>query len=436
MTTPGQLFFDVRMKGFRDRAEVADVFALLDSRTARLPGEEIPLLHAAGRVLAEAIVSPVDVPGFARAAMDGFAVRAEDTIGAVAQNPLALTLIGESRPANPFAGTLATGQAVRIMTGAPLPAGADAVLMAEVAELESDGRVLARAPVSPGKNVGRIGEDVVKDCTILPAGRRLRPQDVGLLASIGVGMVLAVRRPRVAILVTGNELLPPGTMPEGYKIVDSNSPMLVALVARDGGECQPVQYLPDDYETVRDAIRDADADVILVSGGSSVGAEDHAPQAVAELGELAVHGVALRPASPAGIGFLASPGRKSGDASTHPGADARGSPRTVFLLPGNPVSCLCAYDLFAGRAVRQLGWRSRELPYRRVSLPLTAKIVSAVGRVDYVRVKVAAGLATPIAVSGASILSTTVTADGFVLVDRDREGFAPGDMVEVWIYDE
>src|SRR5207248_8998940 len=115
------------------------------------------------------------------------------------------------------------------------------------------------------------------------------------------------RRPRVAVLMTGDELLPPGSMPEGYRIVDSNSPMLAALVGRDGGECLPVRYLPDRYEAVRDAIRDADADVILVSGGSSVGREDHAPRAVAELGELAVHGVALRPASPTGVGFLAEP---------------------------------------------------------------------------------------------------------------------------------
>jgi molybdopterin molybdotransferase len=415
MSTPQPPFFDVRMKGFRDRAEVADVLALLDAGTAALPAEEVPLLQVSGRVLAEAVVSPADVPGFARAAMDGFAVRAEDTFGADARNPLALALVGESRPARPFEGTVGTGQAARIMTGAPLPAGADAVLAAEVAQLEPDGRVLAREAVSPGRHVGRVGEDVAKGRVVLPAGRRLRPQDAGLLASIGAGTVRVHRRPRVAVLVTGNELLPPGSKPEGFKIVDSNSPMLAALVARDGGECPPVRYLPDDYAAVRDAIRDADAGVILVSGGSSVGAEDHAPRAVAELGELAVHGVALRPASPTGVGFVGG--------------------RVVFLLPGNPVSCLCAYDLFAGRVVRRLGGRSWELPYRRASFPLAAKIVSAVGRVDYVRVKVEGGLATPIAVSGASILSTTVTADGFALVDRDREGHAPGEVVEVWLYD-
>src|SRR5262245_16329716 len=316
-------FFDVRMKGFRDRAEVADVLRLLDARTVPLPGESVALAAAGGRVLAAAVVSSVDIPGFVRAAMDGFAVRAADTFGADVYNPLPLIVSGESLPAKPFGGTLREGQAVRIMTGAPLPAGADAVLMAEVAELEPDGtRVLAREAVSPGRHVGRVGEDVAKGREVLPAGRRLRPQDVGLIASVGVGTVSVVRRPRVAVLVTGDEMLPPGSTPEGFRIVDSNSPMLAALVARDGGECLPVRYLADRYEAVRDAIRDATADVLLISGGSSVGKEDHAPRAVAELGELAVHGVALRPASPLGVGYLPPGG-------------------VVFLLPGNPVSCLC-----------------------------------------------------------------------------------------------
>jgi molybdopterin molybdotransferase len=408
-------FFDVRMRGFRDRSEVEDVLGILQARTARLEGENVTPGAAAGRVLAEPVMSMVDVPGFARAAMDGFAVRAEDTFGADAYNPLPLTLIGEALPARPFASEVGPGQAVRVMTGAPMPVGADAVLMAEVAQVESADRVLAREAVSPGRHVGRVGEDVAKGREVLPSDRRLRPQDLGLLASIGAGTVNVVRRPRVAILVTGDELLPPGSIPEGYRIVDSNSPMIEALVARDGGTALSVQYLPDRYEAVREAIHDARADIVLISGGSSVGKEDHAPRAVAELGELAVHGVALRPASPTGVGFI--------------------PPRTVFLLPGNPVSCLCAYDLFAGRVVRKLGGQQWDLPYRRTQLPLASKIVSAVGRVDYVRVGVAGDLVHPIAVSGASILSTTVKADGFVLVDRDREGFAPGESVEVWLYD-
>jgi molybdopterin molybdotransferase len=166
---------------------------------------------------------------------------------------------------------------------------------------------------------------------------------------------------------------------------------------------------------VRAALLGAEADVILVSGGSSVGKEDHAPRVLAELGELSVHGVALRPASPAGFGFL--------------------DDRPVFLLPGNPVSCLCAYDLFASRAVRRLGGRSTDLPYRSTVLPLLRKLTSAVGRVDYVRVLIHDGQVEPLATSGASILSSTTRADGFVLVPRDSEGQAAGEEVTVYLYD-
>jgi molybdopterin molybdotransferase len=215
--------------------------------------------------------------------------------------------------------------------------------------------------------------------------------------------------------VTGDELLPCGARPEGFKIVDSNSVMLAALVRRDGGLPSQPLLLVDGYETVKEALRSTNGDVVLVSGGSSVGLEDHAPRVLGELGELSVHGVALRPASPTGLGFIEG--------------------RPVFLLPGNPVSCLCAYDLFAARAVRSLGGRDPEMPYRRVRLPLARKIASVVGRVDYVRVLVNGGQVEPLAVSGASILSSTTRADGFVLVPADSEGYGGGEAVEVFLYD-
>jgi molybdopterin molybdotransferase len=197
--------------------------------------------------------------------------------------------------------------------------------------------------------------------------------------------------------------------------VDSNSVMLRALAERDGGITNVLPLLPDRREVVRDAMGQSTADVLLVSGGSSVGQEDHAPALLAELGELCVHGVALRPASPTGLGFIGA--------------------RPVFLLPGNPVSCLCGYDLFAGRAIRRLGGRSAEMPYRAESLPLAGKISSAVGRVDYARVRIRDGQAEPLAVSGASILRTTTQADGFVLVPRDSEGYPSGAIVTVYRYD-
>jgi molybdopterin molybdotransferase len=405
---------DVRMRGFQDRAEVEEVVRLLDERVRPLSAETVAVPHACGRVLAADVIAELAVPGFDRAAMDGYAVRADETFGAGPYNPLEWRVVGESLPGRPFAGEVSPGQAVRIMTGAPVPAGTDAVVPVEVTS-EEGGVLRVTEPVSPGRHVGRRGEDIEPGRTVLSAGRVLRPQDLGLLASLGVGEVAVIRRPRIDILITGDELLPVGSKPQGYRIVDSNSVMLAALVRRDCGVPHIASLIPDRREAVREAIHTSTAEMLLVSGGSSVGQEDHAPTVVAELGELPVHGIALRPASPTGVGFLDG--------------------RPVFLLPGNPVSCLCAYDLFAGRTIRILGGHSPNLPYLRVQMPLTAKVSSAVGRVDYVRVRVQEGRAEPLAVSGASMLSTTTVSDGFVLVPRDSEGYPAGEMVTVYLYD-
>ncbi|HLJ95905.1 MAG TPA: gephyrin-like molybdotransferase Glp [Gemmataceae bacterium] len=407
-------FFDVRMRGFRDRAEVADVVALLAARLRPLPAEEIDLHEASGRVLAEEISSPVAVPSFDRAAMDGYALRGQETFGAGPYNPLEFRIVGEALPGRPFTQPVGPAEAVRIMTGAPLPERADAVIQVEAAE-EQAGILRISEAVPPGRHVGRRGEDIELGTVVLCAGRRLRPQDVGVLASIGTAHVRVIRRPTVALMITGDELLPCGSRPEGYRIVDSNSVMLEALVRRDGGIPLDTQLIADSRPAVEAAVVSARADLLLISGGSSVGKEDHAPRVVAERGELSVHGMALRPASPAGVGFLQD--------------------RPIFLLPGNPVSCLCAYDFFAGPALRRLGGGSMDWPYRSCRLPLARKIISAVGRVDYVRVRIRDGQLEPLATSGASILSSTTRADGFVLVPRDSEGVGAGQEVQVFLYD-
>jgi molybdopterin molybdotransferase len=408
------------MRGFPSRTEVEQVLALLETRLKPLDTEEIRLHEAAGRVLTTDVVSTAAVPSFDRAAMDGYALRGQETFGADVYNPLEFLIVGESFPGRPYPGHVASGQAVRIMTGAPVPEGADAVLQAEASEEtrspEGTASVLrVMEPVPPGRHVGKRGEDIDIGTVVLRAGRVLRPQDVGLLASLGASPVAVIRQPSVALIITGNELLPAGSRPQGYQIVDSNSVMLTALVRRDRGEPQRAALIADSREAVRSALREPSADVVLVSGGSSVGLEDHAPSVLAESGELCVHGVALRPASPTGLGFLAG--------------------KPVFLLPGNPVSCLCAYDLFAGPAIRRLGGRSMSLPYRSTKLPLAHKIASAIGRVDYVRVQIREGRVEPLATSGASVLSSTTRADGFVLVPRDSEGQAAGEEVLVYLYD-
>jgi molybdopterin molybdotransferase len=415
MSEPLSSHRDVRMRGFARRATVAEALAWLDRQIRPLAETIVPLADAAGRVLASGIQSAVHVPPFARAMMDGFAVRAADTLGASPYNRLPLEVLGESLPGRAFEGRVGRSQAVRIMTGAPMPAGADAVLPAEVVQIE-ESRIWTQGEVSPQKHVGRIGEDIAAGAEVLPAGRILRPQDLGVLSSIGVGQVPVIRRPHVRIVVTGNELLPAGSSSSGdrYKIPDANGPMLSALVARDGGVPDHPGIVPDDPEAILAAMR-APADAVLVSGGSSVGQEDHAPALLLRHGQLPIHGIAMRPSSPTGIGLLDG--------------------RLVFLLPGNPVSCLTAYDFFAGRAIRVLGGRSAAWPYRRVRAPLARKIVSTIGRLEYLRVRLVDGRVEPLAIGGASILSSTTRADGFVVIPDDSEGYPPGNVVEVFLYD-
>lgn len=405
---------DVRMRGFLHRAAVEEVLRWIDEHAQRLEAETAELSEACGRILAEDVISPLDVPGFDRAAMDGYAVRAGETDGAGPYNPLPLRVIGAAWPGRPFAGRVQSGEAVQIMTGAPLPAGADAVVPAEYAE-ENSGTVSLTAAVSPGKHVGRTGEDVKKGDRLLPAGRWLRPQDVGLLASVGLREISVIRQPRVRLLITGNELILPGEPKASAQIYESNSFMLCGLVQRDGGVVESIRRLPDDRERLRSALTEPGADVILVSGGSSVGAEDHAPVLLSEAGELVFHGITMRPSSPTGIGSL---------------GEAR-----VVLLPGNPVSCLCAYDFFAGRIIRLRGGRGARWPYTARRVQLSRKISSAVGRVDYCRMACRDGQWFPLALSGASILSSTTRADGFTIVPAEWEGYPPGAEITVFLYE-
>ena len=405
---------DVRMRGFSRRAKVDDAWQWIARHTTPLAAQTVPIDVAAGRVLAREVIATLDVPAFDRAAMDGYAVRGEETTGASDYNPLAFSVVGSALPGRAFEGTVGPGQAVRIMTGAPMPDGADAVVPAEYVRDTPQGIETSLA-FGPGKHVGRVGEDIARGAVVLAALRRLRPQDVGVLASLGTAEVDVVRQPRVRIVVTGNEVVAPGAPKGLHDIYDANSAMLRGLVARDGGVLQAHVRTGDDASTIQDAITAAGADVVLVSGGSSVGTEDHAPRLLAQAGELAIHGVAMRPSSPAGCGRI--------------------GPTLVFLLPGNPVSCLCAYDFFAGRAIRLLGGQSAHWPYRKLRAMVGRKIVSAIGRVDYCRVRLRDGRVEPLALSGASVLSSTTRADGFVVVPAESEGYADGTDVDVYLYD-
>ena len=406
---------DIRMRGFLKRTPVKTFLSLIKDYSQVLSAEEILSVEASSRILAQKIISPTNVPNFDRSAMDGYALDAESTFGASSYNPLMFQVVGQVTPGETYNVVIQAGEALRIMTGGPIPKGTNAVLMAENAEIFDD-KIQVLEAVPPGKHVGKIGEDIQQDQVLFEKGRCLRPQDIGVLASIGLEKIKVVRKPKVELLITGNELLKPGEKPRGVQIVDSNSVMLSPLIVRDGGVLKDVYHVPDKRELLSKHLSSSRSDLICMTGGTSVGIDDHGPVLVDELGELLVHGIPMRPAAPTGFGLIGE--------------------KKVFLLPGNPVSCLSAYDYFVGRALRMMGGRSEEWPYRSKIVKLATKISSEIGRIEYVRLRIENERAFIIAAGGASILSSTTQADGFLLTEEDSEGFAEGEQVQVWLYDE
>jgi molybdenum cofactor synthesis domain-containing protein len=392
----------VRMRGFTRYARLADALKIVLSKAKPLESEAVPFDRAFGRILAEDIVSEVDVPPFDRSAVDGYAVRAEDTFGASDLKPVNLRNLGSVDIGVASKIQVKKGQAVKIMTGAPLPKGSDAVVMVE--QTRANGRRIAvSAPVTPSKNVSEKGEDVKAGKTLLERGCPLRPQDVGMLASMGKTRVQVSRRPEVAILATGSELREPGESLGRAEITDINSYSLAAAAEKFGALPHRIGIVPDESEKLERALRKAISyDMVLASGGSSVGEHDIVPDVIAELGELLFHGVAIRPGGPTAFGIIKN--------------------KPIFALPGFPVSSLIAFDMLVGPALRQMVGLPADRGYPKVQARLARKVSSTLGRADIVRVRIVpkeSGLvADPIRITGSSVLSSMTKADGFVIVPR------------------
>ncbi len=398
-----------------------DALQLLHANlTPQIQAERVPLAAALDRVLAEDLIAPLDVPDFARSTMDGFAVRAPDTYGASEGLPAYLKVTGEI-----FMGTRAdvsvgVGETVRIATGGMLPAGADAVVMVELTQDVDASTIEVVKPVAPGENVLQVGEDIMAGTAVLPLGHTLRPQDLGGLASLGIVEVVVARKLRVAIVSGGDEVVPPDQTPGPGQIRDVNTSTIVALVQRAGHEPVPLGVAPDDYEAIASLARRgmAQADVVILSAGSSVSVRDMTADVITSLGKpgILVHGVSLRPGKPTIL------------------AVADGKP--VFGLPGNPVSCMVTFDLFVGPTLALLS--GAEAPRRQsVSARLARNIASAAGREDYVQVKLESrdGEVWAVPVFGKSgLIYTLIRADGMVRVELDAGGLSEGTMVPVILF--
>ncbi len=397
-------------------------------RVSPLPSEEVPLREALGRVLASPVDSADPVPGFDNSAMDGFAVRAADTVGASAESPASLRLVGESRAGHPARRELGAGDAIAISTGAMVPAGADAVVRVEDTA-SADGEVQVVAEVEPGRDIRRAGEDIRVGDVVLEAGTVLGPAELGVLASVGRASVACARRPRVHVLTTGDELREPDEeLPPGG-VHNSNAHTVPALVDRSGGELVATEIVADDPGATREALsRALNADVAIVCGGVSIGEHDHVRAALAELGaERVFWGVRLRPGKPTWFGVGPPPTRPE---RTRSGASGR---PLMFGLPGNPVSAMVTFLVFVRPAIRaMLGARERTIAATAI---LDADYPKAPGRAHLVRCRLElhgdGWHAVPTKEQGSHVLTSMVGADALAIMPTDSGGLRAGQQVEI-----
>ncbi len=414
--------YNVLGKGFKHLTPTREALgAVIDKLPKRVQNsEKVPSSSALGRILSQDLTSHTDIPPFDRAAMDGFAVRAEDTYGASPSSPILLRSIGEVGIGIKPAVVLKSGEAAFVVTGGQMPQGANAVVMVEYTKQMSNGTVEVSSEVHPTENVSRIGEDVRKGTVVLREGARLLPQDIGMLSYLGLTEVSVKRRLKIAVLSTGNEIQEGPTEMPG-KVPDVNRPTLLNAIREIG--CEPIDMgiARDEVGQLRDKLRQAieTTDFVLVTAGTSVGPGDIVPRVIDSLGKpgMLIHGVAMRPSMPTGLGVV------------------NGKP--IVSLPGYPVSAYLAFLEFVPSLVNHmLGTDS--LPKPVIKAKLQRRVAGILGSRTYVRVQVSEShgelFADPVRTSGAGILSSLVQANGFIIVPEHMEGYEEGQTVEVELF--
>ena len=392
-----------------------------------LGAERLSSFEAVGRVLARDVHSPVDLPDFPRATMDGYALRASDSFGASEAIPAYLEVIGQVPMGAAPEFSVGRGEAARILTGGMVPEGADAVVMEEFTTAPDAETLEARRPVAVGENILAIGDDLKKEELILGAGSRLRSQDVGALAGVGVTSVEVHRRPRVAILPTGDELIDPRETPRVGQVRDINRFSLAAGVVEAGGEPQTEEILPDDLAVIKERLDRAvgHADVVLISGGSSMGLRDYTVEAIDSLGEpgVLVHGISIKPGKPTIIGRI----------------ERDGEDKAVIGIPGHPVSALMIFHAFVQPVIQQLSGEvaRTETEPEGLAATLSRNVASAPGREDLVRVTLEEGengrVVHPL-MGNSAMISTMTKADGYITIPLEAEGLREGAQVRVHLY--
>ena len=379
--------------------------------------EKVSLLESLGRRLAEDVRALDAVPGFDRSTMDGFAVRARDTFGASESLPAYLDLTGEVLMGREAAGNIGIGQTWRIPTGGMLPPGADAVVMVEYTEELDERTIGVTRPVAPGDHVVRCGEDIEPGVRVLAAGHIIRPQDLGLLSSVGLTEVTVALPVRVGIISTGDEVVEPHCSPAPGQVRDINSYTLYGQTAVCGAKPRIYGIVKDRYELLLDKVSQAlaECDIVLLSGGSSVGVRDVAHKVIDSLGSPGVlfHGISIKPGKPT------------------VGAVVNGKP--VFGLPGHPVSAMVVFELLVTPLLKYGSYRNNPLEFP-VRARMARNMRSAAGREDYLRVRLYQDgemiAAEPI-LGKSGLISTMVQANGLARIPAEKEGVEAGELVEV-----
>jgi molybdopterin molybdotransferase len=412
---------DKKVKEFFKVLDIEQVLDLLP-QFHPVTVEEVALEAAAGRILAEDLFAAENLPVFARTTVDGYALRAASTFGASESSPALLQLTGAVAMGETARMRVASGEAVRIATGGMLPAGADSVVMLEHAETLDDSAIEVFRSVAPGQNLIAAGEDFEKGARIAARGQRLRPQDAGVLAAFGRTQVRVFRRPVVGIISTGDEIVPIGTVPGPAQVRDVNSYTLAGLVAETGAVPQSWGIVKDDFPSLHAACARAleGCDMLLISGGSSVGARDYTVEVISAFAgaEILVHGIAISPGKPTIL--------------------ARIGPKVLWGLPGHVVSSMIVFTRIVRPFLRHMGGMDAACA-ADITVParLSRNVASAQGRTDFIRVRLirreAEMWAEPV-LGKSGLLNTMIKADGIIEIGKNVEGLDEGTRVEVMLF--
>jgi molybdopterin molybdotransferase len=404
-----------KLKGFQKLTRVDDALkGWLNILQIKKPREvTIPLHEALNRVLAEDLTAQQDLPRFDKSAVDGYALKSENTTGATQFKPVTFRLTESD--------DVSSKQAKQIWTGNPIPKGADTVVMIENTKKRDD-ELEVWAQLTPGENVSKKGEDIRKGENALKAGTRLNPYHLALLAALGSSQIKVAQKPRIAILATGNELAEIGTKPSGSQIFESNKIMMSAMCRELGAEPTDLGITKDDVKEIAEKIKKGlqNSDAVITTGGTSVGGLDLVPDAVNKIGKpgIVVHGIAMRPAMPTALAVL------------------EGKP--VMILSGNPVAAIIGFEVFARPLICRLLGMIREEPRPTVKAVLTRKVATALGRKTFVRIRVLQKngefLAEPVSSKGSGAITTMTRSNGFLIVPENREGVTEGELVAVHLF--